>query len=285
MQYPYDALKQENATLLASAHILPSVLPTALNVAKRLMQSRSRYETIQQLTTVKVVPCACIHERECDADFRCALCNGERIIGTDRKTTLVPRGYGPWATFEAGAQTAFAIDGLDKVAALPEGWTFERAVYEWEIYNGIGPRSHGRHTGYNWAGTNIYNGGKYVSDGVWNPNAWDTQLGCVTVALAITQIAPDLALPRMLPVVAGPSIIPTPAPVPDGLGGQHDIGHGGMTTKDIQTRLNSLGLNPPLVVDGNWGRRTTLAVKAFQQMKGLQVDGLVGPQTRAALQP
>lgn len=277
MLHPYEALRQENATLLSSAQILPSIRPVALATAKRLLTSRARYETIFGLTTVKVIPCACIHERECDANFACALCNGERIIGTGRKTTLVPRGEGPWATFEAGAERAFQIDGLDKVAAMAEGWTFERAVYEWELYNGFGPRDHGKHSGYPWAGTNVYNGGKYVADGVWNPRAWDTQLGCVTVALAIEELAPDLALPRALPIVGAPSIVPAPQPVPDG------HGHPDMTTKQLQANLNALHVEPHLLVDGSYGRLTVLAVKAFQQSAGITVDGLAGPETRDAI--
>lgn len=277
MQHPYEALRAENASLLSIAKILPSVRTNALAVAHRLLESRARYVTIEHLTTVKVVPCCAIHERECDANFACALCNGERIIGTNRKTTLVPRGYGPWMTFEAGAETAFQIDGLDKIAAMAEGWTFERAVYEWELYNGFGPRAHGRHTGYNWAGTNIYDGGKYVADNVWNPNAWDTQLGCVTIALAIAEVAPDLALPRALPAVAAPSIVPGPQPVPDG------HGHADMTAAQLQTNLNRLGLKPPLEVDNSYGRITKLAVMSFQKWAGIAIDGVAGPETRDAI--
>jgi lysozyme family protein len=277
MQHPYETLKLENAALLSGAHILPAIRPTALAVGKRLLTSRTRYEEIQTLTTVLVVPDACIHERECSGDFRCALCNGEKIIGTSHKTTLVPRGYGPWATFEAGAQTAFHIDGLDKVAAQSEGWTQERAVYEWEAFNGFGPRAHGKHTGYNWAGTNIYNGGKYVSDGVWNPNAYDTQLGCVAVMLAIAELAPDLALRRALPTVTAHTVVAAPSPPP--------VGHGGgtMSTVQIHGALNALGCTPPLPANNNYDRITRLAVMAFQKWKGLEVDGLCGEITIAAL--
>ena len=51
----------------------------------------------------------------------------------------------------------------------------------------------------------------------------------------------------------------------------------------LQQRLLDLGFNPN-GVDGIFGPGTESAVKAFQQAKGLTVDGMVGPITRAALQ-
>jgi hypothetical protein len=51
----------------------------------------------------------------------------------------------------------------------------------------------------------------------------------------------------------------------------------------IQARLNVLGANPPLTVDGISGPMTVAAIKAFQQSKGLTPDGIVGPLTLAAL--
>jgi uncharacterized protein (TIGR02594 family) len=53
-------------------------------------------------------------------------------------------------------------------------------------------------------------------------------------------------------------------------------------TLDIQKRLKALKFDPgPL--DGAPGPRTNSAIRAFQQSKGLAVDGIVGPKTIAAL--
>lgn len=50
----------------------------------------------------------------------------------------------------------------------------------------------------------------------------------------------------------------------------------------VQEALNQL-MNAGLDVDGDYGKHTRAAVRAFQQSMGLQVDGDVGDQTEAAL--
>ncbi|MBU1020371.1 MAG: chitobiase/beta-hexosaminidase C-terminal domain-containing protein [Firmicutes bacterium] len=55
---------------------------------------------------------------------------------------------------------------------------------------------------------------------------------------------------------------------------------------NLQTALNTaLGasLVKSLKVDGDWGRLTSSAIKQFQALKKLDVDGIVGPMTRSAL--
>lgn len=51
----------------------------------------------------------------------------------------------------------------------------------------------------------------------------------------------------------------------------------------LQTKLEELGFDPH-GIDGNFGSGTKAAVIAFQQSKGLTVDGRAGPDTMAALQ-
>jgi peptidoglycan hydrolase-like protein with peptidoglycan-binding domain len=52
----------------------------------------------------------------------------------------------------------------------------------------------------------------------------------------------------------------------------------GQAVKDLQEALKALGLAPG-PVDGAFGKKTEDAVKAFQQLKDLDVDGIVGPIT------
>jgi len=51
--------------------------------------------------------------------------------------------------------------------------------------------------------------------------------------------------------------------------------------KAVQFRLNRV--DSKLVVDGKFGHKTREAVREFQESKGLEVDGIVGPNTWAEL--
>jgi len=52
--------------------------------------------------------------------------------------------------------------------------------------------------------------------------------------------------------------------------------------EDLQKMLKEKGFDPG-PVNGQFSPQTEAAVRAYQQANGLQVDGIVGPQTRAAL--
>jgi len=59
-------------------------------------------------------------------------------------------------------------------------------------------------------------------------------------------------------------------------------GSTGQRVEALQKSLIELGLNPG-PVDGIFGSKTQRAVKAFQRREKLEIDGIVGPKTRAAL--
>jgi peptidoglycan hydrolase-like protein with peptidoglycan-binding domain len=57
----------------------------------------------------------------------------------------------------------------------------------------------------------------------------------------------------------------------------------GPAVLELQRRLNAAGASPRLAEDGDFGPRTEDAVRSFQARAGIAADGVVGPQTMAAL--
>ncbi|MBG1267377.1 peptidoglycan-binding domain-containing protein [Nostoc sp. WHI] len=70
-----------------------------------------------------------------------------------------------------------------------------------------------------------------------------------------------------------------PVTRPGGVGGSVILNPGsrGQLVRDVQTALGNLR------VDGIYGQETVSRVRSFQASKGLLVDGVVGPETRAAM--
>lgn len=55
------------------------------------------------------------------------------------------------------------------------------------------------------------------------------------------------------------------------------------STRWLQQALDDLGYQPKITVDGRYGPQTTAAVKWFQQLASVAVDGVAGDVTRAAI--
>ncbi len=199
----------------------------------------------------------------------------------------------------------------DPCHLIPEpGWTWARACYEGELFNGFGPRAHSRATSYLWSWTNIYTGGKYVADGKWDTDTRDQQCGMVPMMAALLRLDSTLALADAPPwsVAPGSAGVPPAATGPlDGSGAAVPAPASPVPPSDLpavfdpnvtawlQAALNRLGASrsldategfskdPPLVVDGCYGRHTRRAVTAFQAAHGLVPDGLAGPLTIAEI--
>lgn len=265
MQHPFDALRSEYEALLGAMVVTRAQAVNA--VASRLLSfvRNGRYQAVSDQLGIPQIFIATSFDREAGSNFALSPAQGDRW---DRVSVHVPRGRGPFDSWQAAAVDAYTLDRLNAVGR--DNWDWERFCYEAELFNGFGYRAHGVHTPYDWAGTNDYTVGKFVADGVFDPNHADTQLGVVPVARAMALAEPSLDLPGW-PASAAPSQAP-PLPAPEGL---HDAA-------TLQADLNKLGFGP-LVVDGSYGRRTRAATAAFQQANNLTVDGLAGPQTWAAL--
>jgi lysozyme family protein len=122
---------------------------------------------------------AVLHYRESNMDFRGVLHNGQRILGTGKQTTWVPKGRGPFETWEEAANDALFIL---KHFHWNKEWDIYKCIERAERYNGLGYRNKGHYSPYLFSGTNHYDGkGKYVADGRYDRNAVEKQLGVVAI--------------------------------------------------------------------------------------------------------
>lgn len=185
--------------------------------ARRLMAAKVRFAAVAAATGVPWFVIAVIHHRESSGDFRGVLHNGERIIGTGRKTTLVPKGHGPFASWEAAAVDALV--NCHPYAARNTDWSVGGTLTLIERYNGLGYFSRGLPSPYLWAGTDQYAKGKYVRDGVFDASAVDGQLGCAGLLMALQRLDPTIRFADapgapLAPAVAAATAVVAGAAVP-----------------------------------------------------------------------
>lgn len=172
-QYSYDALKSSYTAMWQG--LIVTKPGEATTQAKAIINGKARLMALQVRTGVPwfVIGILIVREaglRNGQLDWGACLHNGQRIIGTGRKTTLVPKGRGPFKTFEDAA-----VDALKDYAGST--WSPEYIGYTLEKFNGFGYRKHGIPSPYIVGGTNKQRPGKYVADGVYNANVMDVQVG------------------------------------------------------------------------------------------------------------
>jgi lysozyme family protein len=143
-------------------------------VANRLTApaAKARYQAVEKKTGVPWWFIAVVHEREASQNFNTQLGQGDPL---NRKSIHVPKGRGPFATWEDGAVDALV--NCAPYASRNKDWSPGGALTMAEKYNGLGYSGKGLPSPYVWAGTDQYTKGKYTGDGVYNPNVVDTQLG------------------------------------------------------------------------------------------------------------
>lgn len=194
----FDAVKAEYGRLWSSMTINPGRVASFKKIANRLMKGMPRYRNVEAATGVPAVMIAILHLRESDADFDTYLGNGQSLFNKKDptgkgRTTIVPKGRGPFRNFEEGAVDALAIDGLSAI----KNWSIEMMLFKAEAFNGFGYRGKGIRSPYLWGGTNHQQKGKYVRDKVFDPSVMDTQPGAAAILYQLFAADPSLRV-RML---------------------------------------------------------------------------------------
>lgn len=276
MTVTFGALKNEYLATAAHASLSsPSEQEKLTRLARALLAGQAEfYEPVMYRTGVPILWLMVINERESGGRFDTYLGNGDPLRSI---TTHVPKGRGPFKTWADGAADGIVYDHVGAVG--PDGWSLPWFLYQCEKWNGFGPRYRGKRSGYLWAGSTVYTGGKYVADGVWSPAAWDSQPGCWPLAKVLLDLDPklrygltadfDINGGSYVPVYVVKDNVPADIPALTGI-------------KWIQNSLNRI-MAAGLVVDGSDGRHTHAAIRKFQVLHGLSPDGQAGDLTCAAI--
>ncbi|WKA31614.1 hypothetical protein [Bradyrhizobium roseum] len=198
-----NALTRANAKRWADARLTRNF--TA--VARRLVApaAKARYQAVAVKTGVPWAVIAVIHQRESSQDWTGSLAQGDPW---DRVSVHVPAGRGPFCSWEEAAIDALV--NCAPYAARNKDWSIGGTLAMLERYNGLGYASKGRPSPYIWAGTDQYVSGKYVRDGVYDPNVVDSQLGCAGLLITMMKLDPTIKFAGAAAIA--PPVVPKPQP-------------------------------------------------------------------------
>ena len=206
------ALRAANEKRWANARLTRSF--TSIGRQLVSLRAKAKYQAVSARTGVPWAFIAVTHERECSQDWTGSLAQGDPW---NRVSVHVPAGRGPFKSWEDAAVDALV--NCSPYAARNKDWSIGGTLTMLERYNGLGYAARGRPSPYIWSGTDQYRSGKYVRDGVYDPNVIDSQPGCAGLLMAMmaldptitftgTTIAPAVRVtPRLAEKPAAPSLV------------------------------------------------------------------------------
>lgn len=185
-------------------HISPVHIPELDKVATRLYADKARFLAVTELTHVPWDVIAVIKERESgpDPDFTRFIGNGQVL---SRSTTIVPKGRGPFKTWEDGAYDALV--NCSPFASRWRDWSIGGTLCLLEQYNGMGYAMRDVPSPYIWSFSDQYAKGKYDADGHYDPFLVDQQYGCAPLLARLFLLDKSIA--------NGPPNPNAPAPKPE----------------------------------------------------------------------
>ncbi|WP_299815114.1 peptidoglycan-binding protein [uncultured Roseibium sp.] len=156
-------------------------------ICKKIVSNQHRYAKAVDGTTVPWWFIAIVHAMECSLRFDQHLHNGDTLTArTVRIPKDRPAAGSPPFSWEESARDAMEYDRLLGI----KDWSLESALYHWHRYNGINNeyKRRGIPTPYLWSGCRHYKKGKYVKDGVFDPEAVSKQVGAAVLLKTLIEL-------------------------------------------------------------------------------------------------
>jgi lysozyme family protein len=180
----FESLAREYEAWFAALTIRPENSSQVTFAVKQLIGNKADYQKVAQATNNRM-PWAfvgVIHGMECSFNFAGHLHNGDPLID---RTTHVPKNCPVTGTPPFSWQDS-AIDALTLKGFNQEtNWSIARMLYLLEKYNGFGYRFRQLPTPYLWSFSNLYSKGKFVADGVFDPEKESKQCGAGVMLKAL----------------------------------------------------------------------------------------------------
>lgn len=175
----YDEIGREYEDWFKAAKIRPKNADHARWHLTMMREARPRYEAVGKRLGIPWHFIAAIHGLEASFNFRAHLHNGDFPLAA--RTRQVPAGR-PRVWLPPSDWESSAIDALRLMGFTGEAdWSLPRTLYRLEAFNGFGYRRMGRATPYLWSFSTLYERGKYVADGRFDPNARSHQCGAAVM--------------------------------------------------------------------------------------------------------
>jgi lysozyme family protein len=172
-------LRREYRRRFRTARVRPERKALVQQIVDSLVAHKSRYERAGGPIGVPWWFVAIVHSLEASQNFHTHLHNGDPLSG---RTVHAPPGRPPGEppfTWVESARDALTFQRLANVG----GWSFSRALFRFEGYNGFGYRKSTINipTPYLWSFSQHYTRGKFVADNVYDPNAVSQQCGAAVL--------------------------------------------------------------------------------------------------------
>jgi lysozyme family protein len=235
-------------------------------------QNRERYETVSRATGIPPELIAAIHYRESSMNFGTYLHQGDPL---GRPAVHHPSDIPVFTRWEDAAIHALQQkDGVRRALGITADTTDAAALATFaERYNGLGYHNRGLASPYAWSGTNIYQGGRYVRDGVFDASSWDQRPGVIALMTALQGGQFNQGEANQTADAAWAQVLKG-----------NDLLRRGERSEAVTALQGMLeGLGYPVEPTGELDRATLAAVKAFQEANDLEPDGVVGPDTARAI--